>query len=296
MMSPQNPSFSEGSRGATVQRMVAKTGTLQVAAGRELAVEIDGEGPALLMIGGLGYSSSGFQLQADALADRQRVIRPDLVGQGRTPLQGTPSVASHAADMIALLDALGESRTVVVGQSLGTLIAREMAARNPERVAGLVLLGAVAPPDDGGAMLRARAEGLRHDGVGAVAPTIARASLADRTRTERPHAAALVRALLMSQDAEGYAANYEALAGATDPGPVDPRFPTLLVVGEEDRIGPPEVSRGIAAAHGSAQLVELPACGHWPMVEAPEATLEHLEPFLAALKGGAAWPLPAGPA
>ena len=61
------------------------------------------------------------------------------------------------------------------------------------------------------------------------------------TRRDRPEVAAFVRELVMRQDAEGYARNCEALAAATDPGPIDPALPLLLVTGDRDRVGPPEV-------------------------------------------------------
>ena len=53
---------------------------------RELAVEIDGEGPPVLMVHGLGGTSNFYQVQAQALADRFQVIRVDSAGAGRSPL------------------------------------------------------------------------------------------------------------------------------------------------------------------------------------------------------------------
>ena len=55
--------------------------------------------------------------------------------------------------------------------------------------------------------------------------------------------AAFVRELIMRQDPEGYARNCEALAAATDPGPVDPGLPLLLITGGDDKVGPPEASQ-----------------------------------------------------
>ena len=98
---------------------------------RELAVEIDGDGPAVLMVHGLGGTSNFYQVQAQALADRFRVIRVDSAGAGRSPVADGISISSHADDLAALLDQLGVSDATVVGHSMGTLVVRTLAARHP---------------------------------------------------------------------------------------------------------------------------------------------------------------------
>src|ERR687891_128821 len=96
--------------------------------GRELAVEVDGQGPAVLMVHGLGGTSNFYQVQADALAERYQVIRVDSAGAGRSPVADGISVESHADDLAAVLDELGIATAAVVGHSLGTLIVRSLAA------------------------------------------------------------------------------------------------------------------------------------------------------------------------
>ena len=63
---------------------------------------------------------------------------------------------------------------------------------------------------------------LREKGTGAVAPGVVANALSETTRRDKPEVAAFVRELVMRQDPEGYARNCEALAAATDPGPVPP--------------------------------------------------------------------------
>ena len=53
--------------------------------GKELAVEVEGDGPAVLLVHGLGGTSNFYQVQTDALVDRFRVIRVDSAGAGRSP-------------------------------------------------------------------------------------------------------------------------------------------------------------------------------------------------------------------
>lgn len=249
--------------------------------GRELAVEVDGQGPAVLMVHGLGGTANFYQVQADALAERFQVIRVDSAGAGRSPVADGISVESHADDLAAVLDELGVDTAAVVGHSLGTLVVRALAARHPAKVSALALLGAVRAPTDGVRKAQHdRAAVLREQGTAPVAPGVVANALSETTRRERPEVAAFVRELVMRQDPEGYARNCEALAAATDPGPIAPTLPLLLVTGDEDKVGPPDASRELADAHGTATVEILPGVGHWTALEAAAATTAHLLKFL----------------
>jgi pimeloyl-ACP methyl ester carboxylesterase len=250
--------------------------------GKELAVEIDGEGTPVLLVHGLGGTSNFYQVQADALAGSHQVIRVDSAGAGRSPVADGISIESHADDLAALLDALGVGSAAVVGHSMGTLVVRTLAARHPGKVAALALLGAVREPAEGGRQAqRDRAATLLGEGTAAVAPGVVANALSEATRRDRPELAAFVRELVMRQDPEGYARNCEALGAATDPGPVDPGLPLLLVTGQEDKVGPPEASRELAEAHGNARVEIIPGIGHWTAIEAAGPVAEHLVKFLS---------------
>lgn len=254
--------------------------------GKELAVEIDGDGPAVLLVHGLGGTGNFYQVQADALAESHRVIRVDSAGAGRSPVPaGELTIETHADDLAALLDTLGVESAAAVGHSMGTLVVRALAARHPGKVSALALLGAVAEPADAGRQAqRDRAATLREKGTAAVAPAVVANALSETTRQDRPEVAAFVRELVMRQDPEGYARNCEALAGATDPGTVDPAVPLLLVTGSDDKVGPEQVSRDLAAAHeaagGTATVEIIPGIGHWTALEAAGPVTDHLRKFL----------------
>ncbi|MGD9988224.1 alpha/beta fold hydrolase [Pseudonocardia sp.] len=249
--------------------------------GKELAVEIEGDGPAVLFVHGLGGTSNFYQVQADALAGAHTVVRVDSAGAGRSETAGAISIESHADDLAAVLDEAGIDSAAVVAHSMGTLVARVFAARHPQRVTSLTLLGAVRePPEAGRRAQRDRAATLRAEGTAAVAPGVVANALSETTRTDRPEVAAFVRELVMRQDPEGYARNCEALAAATDPGPVDPALPLLLVTGADDKVGPPEASHDLADAHGNATVHVLPGVGHWTALEAAGAVTDHLTKFV----------------
>jgi pimeloyl-ACP methyl ester carboxylesterase len=123
--------------------------------GVRLGFEIFGEGdPTILLLPAWTIVHSRFwKMQVPYLARRTRVITYDGPGNGRSDRVTDPdrySADSYAADAVAVLDACGVDRAVVVGLSLGAQHATRLAAHHPSRVLGLVLIGAALPllPDE----------------------------------------------------------------------------------------------------------------------------------------------------
>jgi pimeloyl-ACP methyl ester carboxylesterase len=99
-----------------------------------------GQGPDVLLIGGLGDTVESWQFQLDGLLDRYRLIAFDNRGAGRTAMPDGPvSVEMMADDAAELLRAIGTSSAHVAGFSGGSIIAQELALRHPELVRSLVL-------------------------------------------------------------------------------------------------------------------------------------------------------------
>jgi pimeloyl-ACP methyl ester carboxylesterase len=103
-------------------------------------VEQVGQGPDVLLIGGLGDTVESWQFQLDRLMDRYRLTAFDNRGAGRTAMpQGSVSVEMMADDAAAVLRALDVTSAHVAGFSGGSIIAQELALRHPELVQSLVL-------------------------------------------------------------------------------------------------------------------------------------------------------------
>ncbi|MFV0458291.1 MAG: alpha/beta fold hydrolase [Actinomycetales bacterium] len=246
----------------------------------DLAVEIDGQGPPLLMVHGLGGTSNFYQVQADALSHHFQVIRPDSAGAGRSGMVDNISIDGHADDLAALLESIEAGAATVVGHSMGTLVVRSLAARYRHLVSKLVLLGTVPIPTDATRQAqRDRAAVLRDKGTAAVAPGVVANALSQTTREAKPEVAAFVRELIMRQDAEGYARNCEALAAAVDPGPIPSDLPALLITGADDKVGPPGASHELASRHVSAEVVVLPGVGHWTALESAQQVTDLIAAF-----------------
>ena len=107
-----------------------------------------GQGPDVLLIGGLGDTVESWQFQLDSLADRYRLAAFDNRGAGRTAMPPGPVSAGMMADDAAqLLQALEVPSAQVAGFSMGSAIAQELALRRPELVRSLVLQSTVAVMD-----------------------------------------------------------------------------------------------------------------------------------------------------
>ncbi len=108
-------------------------------------------GPVVLVLHGITATQMAWLEVANQLPS-VTLLAPDLRGRGRSAqLPGPYGFRAHVADLVALLDATGCSRVVVVGHSMGGFVALELAARHPDRVSRLVLVDGGLPtglPDD----------------------------------------------------------------------------------------------------------------------------------------------------
>lgn len=254
-----------------------------------MAVEVDGEGEAVLMLHGLGGTSNVWGPLMPAVA-RFRRIRPDLPGSGRSDrVEGELSLERFVGAALRILEGLGIGKTHVVAHSMGTIVAQHLAALHPARVASLALFGPLfAPPDPARASIRARGHKARSEGVPGmqeIADALVQASTSTSTRAQHPAASAYVRESLMRQNPEGYARSCEALAAmeAIDASRI--ACPTLLVTGDEDAVAPPQAVRmmrdRIGETNARVQYEVLRGCGHWTPVERPDECNDLLRRFLA---------------
>lgn len=246
-----------------------------------MCIEIDGQGEPLVMIHGLGGTSNTFTPVIEGIGRQMQVIRPDLSGSGRSPTSGRLSL-EDLADMVAkAVTALGIGRANFAGHSMGTIVCFHIALRNPKLVKSMVLLGPLLAPADAGRQgLRERAATARAQGMQPIADTIVQASTAAATRREQPVAIALIREMLMRQDAEGYARACEALADAAPPDVAPIKCPTLLLTGDEDPIATATGMRAIGARLAGSRTRVVAKCGHWATFERPRETAAALEEFL----------------
>ncbi len=244
-----------------------------------IALSGPSDGPAVLLLHSLGTDGRVWEPQAAALAARYRVIRPDLRGHGLSATTPGPgSIAGFAADMRAVLDALGVARAHVAGLSIGGMVAQALAALAPDRVASLILADtamAIPPP----ALWRDRAATVRGQGMAAIVEAVV-ARWVTPAALRSPDTDGL-RAMLLRTDPEGYAAAAEAIAAADlAAATARLRLPAQVLVGTEDLATPPAAAAALAAAIPGAALIEINGAAHIPTYEQAEAVTEAMRRFL----------------
>jgi pimeloyl-ACP methyl ester carboxylesterase len=248
-----------------------------------IELEIDGDGPPIVFLHGLGATSSSFQPLLESLRGF-RCIRPDLPGAGRSPRPVAPlSMEALVGATLDIVRTVAGGPAHLVGHSMGTLIAQHVAAIAPEFVVSLALFGPIGEPAEAAReRLRDRARLVRRDGMIAVADAIAAAGLSSSTMAANPLAFAYVRESHLRQDAEGFAQSCEALAAAKRADLRLVRCPTLLATGEDDPIAPRVASQGLADSIKGAKLKVLSRCGHWPPIERPKECARHASEHIRA--------------
>lgn len=257
--------------------------------GVSLAVDVRGSGPAILFVHGYPLDHRIWKPQLEALTGWRR-IAPDLRGMGGSdapaPAGAAYGMEVYARDLAALLDRLGVERAVLCAHSMGGYIAFEFLRRWRSRVRALVLVNTRAEADSPeGKRAREAAIALARTG-GAAA--IAESMLPKLLAPSAP--AALrerVREIMAGNPVAGLVGAIGAMRDRPDSTPLLPTLgdlPTLVIAGSEDGIVSPASSRAMAAATPGARLVEIPGAAHLASLEAPEATTEALQTFLAGLR------------
>lgn len=235
-----------------------------------------GEGGAtpLVLLHGIGSNARSWAGQFAGLSAGRRVVAWNAPGYaGSVPLAADwPTPQAYAAALAALLDHLGIVSCILVGQSLGAIVAAAFTVAWPERVAALML---ASPASGYGAAAR---DPLPANVMARVTEmeSLGPAGLADKRagRLVTPAASDQARHLVWQAMSEVTLAGYRqasrmlAAADILQDGPLIP-VPTTVAWGSVDVITPPEGCRRVAASIPGARAVELPGLGHGFATEAP---------------------------
>lgn len=243
-----------------------------------LHLRVDGpeEAPALLLINSLGTDLRLWDALMPHLTG-WRVIRYDKQGHGLSDLGDGTSIADHAADAAAILDAL-ECPATVIGCSIGGLIALRLAAERPELVRALVLSNSAAKLGTAESW-NDRIAAVQADGTRAIADAVMERWFAAPFRATPE--LALWRNMLARTARDGYLAACHALAsGDQTTATARLTLPTLVIAGSEDGASPPDIVRATADLIKGSEFHLIKGAGHLPCIEAPVEMAALLRPFL----------------
>ena len=241
--------------------------------------DFDAALPTVMMLHGAGFDHSTWALHSRWFAHNGfSVLAPDFPAHGRSSGEPLRSVGAMADWVAALLDAVQAKSAMLVGHSMGSLVALETVARHPDKVASLGLIGTTATMAVGPDLLKAAeandpaaidmmsiwglgyAAGLG----GSLAPGLWMLAGGQRVLdTARPG--------VLFADLAACNAYHDALDAAAKVS-----VPTTLILGERDMMTPAKNGKALGAAIAGARTVVLPGAGHMLMTERPDEVLAAL--------------------
>ena len=259
-------------------------------AGSLLYVEDSGttenHGLPIVALHGLGGGAWFFAGLAQRLAPAHRMIAVDLPGTGRSTSAVPMSIDNWLTDLDDLLTARGATPALVLGHSMGTIVALRAWTAWPRHIAAMLFVGGLPEPRP---LIRERptlrAASVERDGLAGVGPQAAIANFARATLTRQPELVELFARVFETQDPVVYVRWCRLLIAASAASVVPGvTVPCCAITGAEDQYAPPElVSAFMRGLPGAVREDVLEDCAHLPFLESPDAFAAAVASFAATL-------------
>ncbi|MBA2770617.1 MAG: alpha/beta fold hydrolase [Sphingomonas sp.] len=248
-----------------------------------VAAAQSGGGIPIIFLHGVGSDKSVWRPQLDHFGRTRRALAFDYPGYGDSdPAANGTTRDDYAAAILAAMDALDVAEAHICGLSLGGVIAIAMHAAAPHRCASLVIADSfVMHPDGRGIYLRGL-EASTTVGMRALAearaPLLLGPCAPDELRDE-------VVATMARIDPAAFRIGLEAVWLADQRNRVAAiAVPTLVIVGEEDKVTPPNLSSELTQAIAGARMHMIAGAGHLANTEQPQAFNQLVEEFVAGVE------------
>jgi pimeloyl-ACP methyl ester carboxylesterase len=213
------------------------------------------------------------------------VLAVDLPGHGRSKGAPLPSVESMADWLLAVLDAAGVHKAMLIGHSMGSLIALQAASDAPERITGIALIG-TAYPMKVSEMLLDAAKSEEQKAIDMV-NIWSHSSIAQKPSSPGPGfyvmegSRRLMQHIARQSPAHVFHTDFAACNAYThgETAAKSVTCPALLLLGKRDLMTPPKAATTLRNAMPHADVIELENCGHQLMAEQPDKVLDTLFAF-----------------
>lgn len=255
--------------------------------GIDIGYDDHGIGQPVIFLHAFPLNRSMWEGQLLALLNAHgfRGVALDLRGFGESGIDADVSTMEQFADDVAaLMDALGMQDAILCGLSMGGYVTFAFLRKYPQRVRGLILCDTKpdADSDEGKANREKIAQLVETQGQNAVADVQVPKLLSTYTRQHHVAVEERVRQIIAASTKQGIAAASRGMALRRDAHDLlaTIRCPTLVVVGEQDSLTPPQVAQLYAEDIQNARFVVVPYAGHLSNLEQPEAFFEVIYTFL----------------
>jgi 3-oxoadipate enol-lactonase len=251
--------------------------------GITLHIQQDGnpDGLPLVFINSLGTDFRIWNDVITAFTGDYNIVRYDKRGHGLSDAPTPPyTIRNHSTDLGGLLDALQLDKVVLVGISVGGVIALDYTAQNPERVKALVLCDTF-PKIGTTEMWNSRIQTVLEHGIAHIGEAILMRWFPPSFKAQNPAAYDGYFNMLTRTPVAGYTGTCMALRDADlTEAARGIQQPTLVLCGAEDGSTPPELVRGLTAILPNARYHEIVGAGHLPCIEQPQVVAKLIEDFL----------------
>jgi 3-oxoadipate enol-lactonase len=257
--------------------------------GIEIGYDDVGKGQSVVMIHGYPFNRSLWRDQVEVLSQCYRVIALDLRGHGESEVTPAPATMEDMArDVAALMDQLEIRRAAIIALSMGGYVTFEFYSLFRSRVRALVLTDtrAQADTEEGKQNRAAQAQKARTEGMESVAEAMLPKLLTPESLSNRPDVVTRVREMMVHTPVEGAVAALQGMAQRRDQRLLlsDIISPTLIVVGSEDTLTPPEDSELMHSKIGGSRLEVIEGAAHVSNIERVEAFNEVIMRFFSDIE------------
>jgi 3-oxoadipate enol-lactonase len=240
----------------------------------ELNYRVDGTGPRIVLLHPVGLDLSFFDPLVAELSPHFQVLRVDLRGHGGTPPgrhDSQPRLGDFAGDVDAAMKRLQYGPAVVVGFSLGGMVAQVMALDHHDVVSALItsVCGSTFGKD-ARKMLRERGDSAGRNGMASIVDSTMERWFSKEFRERGGDA--LARQRILSNDVQSWKQTWHAIAELdTAPRLHEITVPTLCLAAEKDVSVPPEMVEEVAKAIPGAHFAVIPNTPHMLFIEDPSS-------------------------
>lgn len=250
------------------------------------AYTIQGNGPALFLIHGIGAARNTWTKALPLLTKHFTVITYDLRGHGESPMpDGEFGLTELVADLEALRAQLGVEQAHFAGHSLGGMIGPAYAQAYPERVLSLGLLSTAAfRTEDDSTKVWAVVRAMEDRGIPNVLPTLSDRWFTDNFIATHPEVVEQRLQQVIGTDADVFLNVFRIYAG-TEMAPWlhEVQAPSLVLTGENDGGCNPRLNAEIDKALPHSELVILPGYKHSLLLEAGDLVAKEMVRFIQSL-------------